>query len=232
MAPRKYAKKSTKKTYKRTGLKRSIGKVTTNVIQRSTLSVGFPLNFKCKLRYVSRASINVQTGHSEDWMLNNLYAPSVTGGHQPLYYNCMSLIYNEYLVTGCQVTITLMQENSIDKPSCVLFSVRDTDATLPILMSHALEEGNRTVCNLGYAGGGAAVKSISQYVNIAHKHGVKYLTPANTDFTALVNASPRNRVYANLQFFSADMQSNVNLSYTVTLDFYCQFFNKKEIDQS
>lgn len=212
-----------------------IGKVSTNVKQRSSLNTGFPQNYRCKLRYVDRATYQAVSGGKQQYRLNGLQDPDYTHtltGHQPLYFDQFAVIYNEYLVTGCKITITLSQSNETDNPTIVCWSVRDNPTINSTSVSHAIEEGNRTVVNLGYAGGGSPIKSISQYVNIGRVHGARRISAANDSFVSLVTTTPRDEVIGTLQFFSSDEVLGVSLDYTVTLDYYVQFFNKRDIAQS
>jgi len=212
-----------------------IGKTTTNIVQRSSLNTGFPQNYNCKLRYVDRATYQATSGGKQQYRLNGLQDPDYTHtltGHQPLYFDQFAVVYNEYLCTGCKVTITLAQTNDSDNPAIVCWSVRDNPTINSTSVSHAIEEGNRTVINLGYAGGGSPIKSMSQFVNIGRVHGTKKITPSNDSFVSLVTTTPRDEVIGTLQFFSSDEVLSVSMDYTVTIDYYVQFFNKRDIAQS
>ncbi len=224
-----------KGTVKRTKKNRNpVGKISTLMPQTSTLNVGFPLNYKCKLRYVDNRNFTVASGAIWRLRLNSLFDPDFTyTGHQPMFYDQLSIIYNEYLVTSANISFTCNQDNSTDYPSIVMLAIRDNSTLTSTTISSSLEQGNRTVMQLGYAGGGDPNKTMSQKVSIGPLHGVKRrLSPADIDFTSLTNNNPKEEAYAMLQMFSADETTGISMDVTVTIDYYCQFFNRKEVAQS
>lgn len=234
--PRKAKSTRKRTTKKRPAFARArggnqIGSVSANVRQMSSITVGPPLCWNVKLRYCDRQRIDTVTqGTTDMWNLSSLFDPQVAvGGHQPLFFDRFENMYSEYLVTGAKITITLSQDNDGDYPATIFWSVKDTTTVSSTTIRNAMEQGSRTICNLGYAGGGAPVKSISQYVNIAKLHGIKgKLSPKNIPFTAKTTTNPTKGTFGALQYFAADEVSNIALNYIITIDYYCCFFNRKE----
>lgn len=98
-----------------------------------------------------------------------------------------------------------------------------------------MEEGNRTLIQLGALSSGSSCKSMTTYINIAKIHGVKRsLTSANTEFGSTMTTNPRAQAVGTLQFFEANTAATdgFSLSYVMVLDYDVQFFNRKDIGQS
>ena len=219
------------------------GRVSANAVNSISRSVGVPQCWNLKLRYCDRVVVDTtHQGVGESlfiYRLNGAFDPQqATGGHQPMYYDAMAGIYNEYLVTGCRATLTVTQDNVHDNPTVVFWGVKDTVTINNIpTVRNTMEQGDRTIMNLGFAAAGGATKTMTQYTDIAKTHGVKgKLTPKNTAFTARVaetvpldgTAVPKEQAFGILQFFAADGQADVNVIFNITLDYTICFFNRKD----
>jgi len=212
------------------------GKVTTNIKQSMSKTVGLPGCFNVKLRYVDHKVV-VASGpyYQYIYALNNLYDPEQPlGGHQPMYYDTFQNIYNEYLVTSCKVSITVTQDNQQDSPITFFWGVKDTVSVSPNpTISNCMEQGDRTMMQLGFAGAGSATKTLTQSTDIAAVHGIKgKLSPKNIPFTAVVNTGPLEGVFGIIQMFSSNEIARVNCIFTITLDYNCCFFNRKQVEQN
>ncbi|HHZ94411.1 MAG TPA: hypothetical protein EYN67_02375 [Flavobacteriales bacterium] len=188
------------------------------------------------MRYVDHKVVIQATPYYEFvYQLNNLFDPQVAlGGHQPMYYDSFAAIYNEYLVTSAKVIITVTQDNQQDSPTTVFWGVRDTTTVAPNpTISNCMEQGNRTIMQLGFASAGTACKSITQYTDIGKVHGIKSkLSPKNIPFAAGIGSGPAEGTYGILQLFSTDELSRVNCLVTVTIDYNCCFFNRKQMAEN
>jgi len=232
---KKTARRRPKVAYRNRG-SNPTGKVTSNVNQSLSRSVGMPQCFNVKLRYTDHRVISVsQPYYQYVYRLNSLSDPDQTGtGHEPMYYDSLKTIYNEYLVTGCKVSISITQDNTTDSPATVFWGVKDTVSLSPIpSISNCMEQGDRTIMQLGFAAAGSATKTLTQYTNIARVHGIAgKLTPKNIPFTATISSNPAEQVFGILQIFSSDNLTRVNCILTVTLDYTACFFNRRQVEQN
>jgi len=89
-----------------------------------SIGQGFPRKIRTIHKYVER--VNRTTGTTADlyfFTCNGMYDPNITGtGHQPLYFDQMSAIYNHYTVFKSTCTFELV------------------NSTVSLLVSHTIED--------------------------------------------------------------------------------------------
>lgn len=80
----------------------------------AVLGKGLPKRVLVTHKYVETASINCSSGGvgSYNWNCNGLYDPNQSGfGHQPMYFDQMSALYNHYTVIGSRIKVTFAPLN-------------------------------------------------------------------------------------------------------------------------
>lgn len=89
--------------------------------------IGMPDRLKCKLKYAQQLTITgTPTTSAQVFRLNSLYDPDVTGaGHQPQQFDQLLTLYTEWVVTGCQVNIKLL--NGASDSARVVVVVSETN---------------------------------------------------------------------------------------------------------
>ena len=128
-----YAKKSYRK--KTSGVRQSTygGGIVRIPYNRSFNSNPFPPKLYNTLRYSEQVIINTSDSlngcGSYLFQANNLYDPNYTGtGHQPLYYDQLTGIYNHWTVISSKMTIVVQRVSNPVQVQCVL--LLDDDASL------------------------------------------------------------------------------------------------------
>lgn len=80
------------------------------------LGRGFPKKIMIGHRYVEVVGMSTGSGtgiSSYLFSCNGLYDPNITGtGHQPLYFDQMTALYNHYCVVGSKITAKLMADDA------------------------------------------------------------------------------------------------------------------------
>lgn len=100
---------SSKRTYK--SRRKSFAR-RKNVIPRTITStgIGFPKKMMMTHKYQETVSLTIpfSVGMVRQFMsCNGMYDPNVSlGGHQPLYFDQMSALYDHYVVVGSKITVT------------------------------------------------------------------------------------------------------------------------------
>jgi len=95
----------------------------------------YPERFKTSLIYTEDFALDPAQG-TASWQLMNaasLFDPNYSGtGHQPLYFDNLSEIYNKYIVRVCYITVTVQDVNvnttNAESKRGRLFIVRDVVA--------------------------------------------------------------------------------------------------------
>lgn len=110
----------------------------------------FPPKYYATLRYADQASIALSSaaagGGQYLFSCNNLYDPNISGtGHQPMYYDQLSAIYNHWTVISSKITIQPML-NSIPADPIQLALFQDDDTTTGTIanINTAIERNNAT----------------------------------------------------------------------------------------
>lgn len=126
--PKQYrSKKKARRTYRKRTYRNS-RKRTQNP---KTTPMGLRLVHKAKLRYVEQASIDATIGTraAHFYSMNNMYDPNLTGGgHQPLGYDQLALLYTHYNVKSAKITVRFANTTAHDGMWVGLTLTRDTAA--------------------------------------------------------------------------------------------------------
>lgn len=106
------------------------------------MGTGLPAKVMVKHRYVDTIVLSATTGAPSAyfWSANGMYDPDITGtGHQPLYFDQYSALYNHYTVIGAKVTFRVVSAASSYSPMRVV-AVVDDDASNPSNQVDAIAE--------------------------------------------------------------------------------------------
>lgn len=101
----KYKNKKKTKGYK---YKKSGGARPNSVVNRVVFGHGLPKMCIVTHRYVDSKVLNMSAGVTSTFTFkcNGMFDPDYTGtGHQPLYFDQLSALYNHYCVIGSKITI-------------------------------------------------------------------------------------------------------------------------------
>lgn len=216
--------------------RRAVAKTTRSYPNKINRSIGFPSCYHAKLRYAETISFAGVPPLTQQCRMNSLFDPNfTTTGHQPMYFDQMSIIYGNYVVSGARITVQINQTNANDYPAAYTLDIRNDSTTRSgTNIGQRLEDGGSSYVTLGYAGSGSASKSLSRYVDIAKQYGIKHkMSPADAEWTAPINNNPSKVVFATIQGMSVGSNTTSISSYMqIVIDYYCCFFNKKETAQS
>jgi len=109
--------------------------------------VGFPARMKMVHKYCDSVAITISAGgglgYRYRFSCNGMYDPDKTStGHQPMYFDQMTDLYNHYTVTGSKIDVTFVSANSCTVPVDVAICLDDDQTTPLSLMSEAREQKN------------------------------------------------------------------------------------------
>lgn len=97
------------------------------------LGLGLPKKTIVTHKYRETIKITSTTGvlFTQFFSCNGLYDPNITGtGHQPLYFDQMSALYNHYTVIGAKISCKITSATATVGPQqCVLLQTDDTTYT-------------------------------------------------------------------------------------------------------
>lgn len=194
------------------------------------LADGVPKQMFLRLRYVDRYDgINIPiAGYNIYPYANSLYDPYAgTGGHQPLYYDQWTTLYNSWVVMGISYHVQINPYSGAG--TFVVFPTRDS--LTPTTVSLALEQKGAKIIELNAADG---IRSIRGYMSIAKLFA---LTPkqviADDSFwgSALAGPTPTSIGYLKFMFFS-NTGGAFTYSANVHLTYYVKMFQVKNATAS
>lgn len=123
---------------------------------------GFPNSIITKHRYAALQSMASSAGSlvRHAWCANSVYDPDFTGtGHQPLYYDQYTAIYDQYVVLGSKITITFANRDTAK--NAIIGIVGEDDGTASPTIDTLMECNNSISTILPPAGAGTVELSLT-----------------------------------------------------------------------
>jgi len=193
----------------------------------------FPPRMHCKLYYndvlnITAPSTNLATEYI--YVLNGLYDPDLTGtGHQPYSFDTCSLLYTNYMCTGCLVELEYFDPSAdgiivgyqVQGNTTAGFAANVIQERPWVESADIANTGNQRHCFRIYipCNQGLGLRK-SQYLDDTNQYG------------ASVSANPTGALY--LRLFSVSTQSGAatTIKLNVKLTFYSTFWNRVTQAQS
>lgn len=200
--PRAYGTKRTYKSLKRYARRK-------NAIPRTIVStgLGFPKKMMMTHKYQETISLSIPLGVvMQKYFIsaNSMYDPNATStGHQPLYFDQMTALYDHYVVVGSKITVTFPP--AIDSNLNIGIYV-DDDASNSLTSSDTVAEQSLAVRRLMTP---TAVRPVTITKKWSAKKYFGGSILANTDLQGTVSANPVEQ-----SFFMIYAQSQVSPSAT------------------
>lgn len=107
------------------------------------LTYGFPNSIITKLRYCDSHTLTASSGAltSQIYRANSIFDPDFSGvGHQPLYHDQWTTIYDQYVVLGAKIHVTFSSSSST--LSQIVGIIGDDDSTMSGTLSTLMEQNN------------------------------------------------------------------------------------------
>lgn len=199
---------------------------------------GFPDTLVTKLKYSDLITLTSTANSLGRYVFqpNNCYDPDYSGtGHQPMFFDQYTPIYQRYVVLGAKVTASFSPvANTIStaQPSgpliVGLFEDYDTSLTATNV-SWLMESNNSTTSFLNNALGGNNVKTLSCTYSPQQSLGV---SSEDDVVSALTTGGPARPYYVNVFMTETGLGSPSSCNVKVDIEFTVRFFNQKDVAQS
>lgn len=207
--PKKYAKKKRTTKSKKYNVKRKVQRK--NVVPRTmvTLGTGLPKKIMCKHKYQETVSITIPIGvviQRYIFSANGMYDPNITGtGHQPLYFDQLSALYDHYCVIGSKIRVLFPPPIDSNLNVGILI---DDDGGFPYASSDTVAEQTQATRAL-------VVPTLTRPTYLSRKWSAKKFFGgsilANTELQGNTVANPAEQSYFGIFFQS---QSTPTAAYT------------------
>ncbi len=190
-----------------------------------------------KLRYVDTISIDpgVAAIASHDFLANGLFDPDNTGtGHQPLGFDQMTLMYNQYRVLSSKIKVTQITTASSNVIPGLWGIVTDNDGTLTFTEGTAVIEDPRQGKTWAIANGHETAFNGSNARILRKSFNKTMLNPEQRNDATLVSADPDAATrFHYLIWLSSILGNNPGaISFMVELDYVCEFSDPVHLAQS
>lgn len=200
-------------------------------IARSLKFIGdspFPEKYTCKLTYAEPSFQYIEAaGALKSYIFggNDPYDPYTgVGDYSALGLTELAAIYESMRCIGSRITVTGNARTVTDNKSLFLVVYPEHDAsalaTVQAIRGHPNQVNTRLQADLSDG-------KVSHY---ASTKGIFNLQTLEYDFSAGTGASPTNKWYWHIYFYSDALSWTVNLQ--VTIEYYMEFYNKKNITQA
>jgi hypothetical protein len=190
----------------------------------------FPSRMITTFIYAQTGSLTTTSGVPtiKQFNMNSLYAPEVSGGHQPRYRDqLLGILYNRYRVYKFQYEVDFNTSSNV--ASAIAFTF-PSNAGIPAFASNSdvMEFPLTKYVSLAENGGG----------HLSRMKGIVYLPKMNgqtTDeykgddrFQAIFNASPVETQLFSIGVTAANAADSINTYYAIKIKYFCELFDPIE----
>lgn len=200
--------------------------------QRVSASIGqgFPRRLLMTHRYVDNITLTSTAAAlaTHQFSVNSMFDPNTTGvGHQPLYYDQLTPLYNHYTVIGSKITVQITPKATNEEPTRFVLFLEDNTTVTPTDIGILSEQT------------GAKVLQIGPNSNFNYTRSLKWSARKNFPGAVLGNDQLRgtNANPAEQQYFTLGCQSSLGGTTTevqcyVTIQYIAVWTEPKQVDNS
>lgn len=175
--------------------KRAVNKMV--ALRGANVGAGFPAKMTMTHRYIERARLqNLVPSAIEQgqYSCNSLFDPNSSGaGHQPLYFDQMAAIYDQYCVILSKATFTFTNTGTI--PCYAGVFLNDDTVTTSTSYIGVSEQTNAKHFILGARDSGKSTRKITLYWGVRKWFGKSPL--ANDNLRGTTTTNPAEQMYFN-----------------------------------
>lgn len=199
------------------------------------------------LRYSTYTVLtSTDTWQTQTYRLNSLYDPDFTGaGAQPRFYDTLcgandtAAPYNSYRVHGARVKVNFLNANSSGNSTGIV-AIRARNASSTALSPSVPSGIVQAVGEVPYtswrwitsSGSDGCRRTFSKYFPIKPFYSVKDIRD-HVELSAAYNTSPENIVLLDCHASTVNASSTpYNYQLTVSITYYCEFFNRNQPETS
>lgn len=193
-------------------------------------SLGFPKMLKFKHKYVDDISLTAgATTQRYLFACNGMYDPDITGtGHQPLFFDQLTELYNHYHVIGSKIKYTIVPAGtSVQVPFKVISTIND-DST-PSVSTAAEEEQTKAIVRYCQGGVNPDKLFITQSWSAKKNFGN---VMSNDELKGNSGANPTETSCYQLSLRPLDGITSVTVYIHVEISFIAIWNELKEVNQS
>lgn len=211
--------------------------VTTKNRRSVTLGKGFPKKVVMTHKYKCTLSATANgTMQRYDFRANGMFDPEVAvGGHQPMYFDQMTALYDHYTVIGSRIKITITRTHSANNGNdpiyFVLFNNDDTTVAGTSVIDVA-ESNSGRIKIAAPDGGGYHPTSLMLTSKYSTKKTYGNAQLNNTNIQGSAVSDPAEQTYYTLCYQTGANASNCAWQALVEIDYIAVWTEVKDIASS
>jgi len=201
-----------------------------------TLGKGFPKKVTMTHKYKCTLSANANgTFQRYDFRANGMFDPEVAvGGHQPMYFDQMTALYDQYTVIGSRIKITITRtpsgNNGVDPIYFVLFNNDDTSVAGTSVIDVAESNSGRIKIAAPDAGYHPTSLVLTSKYSAKKTYGNAQLN--NTNIQGTATSDPPEQTYYTLCYQTGAGAAVCAWQALVEIDYIAVWTEVKEIASS
>jgi len=189
---------------------------------------GFPKKMTVTHRYVENLTISAVAGAGQQNYLfkcNGMYDPNETGtGHQPIYFDQLTTLYDHYCVIGSKITVRFTQAG-LNNPATHLMLRVDDDTNVPTNTQETMEQ-NGAKFKLLPAGSPYTVTLTNKWSAKKYFGGAVL---ANNELQGSATSDPTEKSYFQIAVRPMDGASAIDVHMQVTIEYIAVWKELKNI---
>lgn len=190
---------------------------------------GFPNSIMTKLRYSSYYTLShgAAARGINVFAANGLFDPDLTGtGHQPMYYDQYTALYNHYVVIGSKITVNYAPATAAQ--NFLVGIDGDDDSSVTTGVETLLERNNAVSTLLPALGGGS--KTLVMTFEPNEDFGVDAI--ADGESSTATNANPTELWCYGVWAAGADITTSGSVNVLVEIEYTVRFSELRDPTQS
>lgn len=209
---------------------------------RMTIPLGIKDPLMIRLRYVENVTLNpgVNTTANHLFRCNSVFDPNYTGtGHQPLYFDTYTALFNHYIVLGSRITVNLSSGGNQQAEPAGQWGIYLNDDTTAITGTAAASQiqeqkkGVWSFLNMYSRDNARPASRLSLNFSTKKFFGIRDVKDNKFSLGASVTTNPTDEAYFTIWYNHPDVALDPATAYAnVVIEYIVQFSELKEIAQS
>jgi len=201
--------------------------------QVRTNKYGFPDQMNSTLRYTQYFFQNSASGAMTVTPIhaNSMYDPyQPAGGHQPMYFDNLMLIYNHWVVLKATLKVTWIGTTTSEVPSVVGVYVNDDATTVPSTWSAACEQSSARHTIMPSSATDLPVTVYAQPYDVVKVFGAN--PQANSNLRGSAAANPSELSFWSVFMGTVDGTSTASAYCKIDITYSAVFFELKDVAEN
>jgi len=196
--------------------------------------IGIPGVFYTKVKYSDTYSFTTSPYQEHLMRMNSIFDPDYSfGGSQPMYYDELSLLYQNYVVLGCDISATFINKANTTEAAYAKVGIYPLGiSTTASGLEHATERDNCTFAQLGPNTGDQGIISMNCYSKPYQVLGLNKSLAQDDTMSANFSANPSTDCLWHIFGGSLDGLTNVNIYIDIVITYYIKCYERNAIQRS